>query len=127
MLVLGKNRHVEKEDLKNILRGIANKLTHSTNWVYIHGEDDRLTSAVMEILKRNLLKVDEVKVWIESLTKPADPWVGAWMDEERTRAFGNVRNFLRSLLLNILSSNDLSGKVELQTLIMDVTTALVPY
>lgn len=127
MLVLGGNRQIEKTDLENILREIAKKLVHATNWTYIHGEDDRLANAVTTIFHRNLLTMDEIRAWLESLTKPGTPWVNAWMEEGRTRAFGNVRNFLRSLLLNILSSDTLPGRDELQVLMMQTATTFVPY
>lgn len=58
MLVLGRNRHTTKTDLEKILQAIADKLVHSTNWVYTHGEDERLANAVMTILGRNLVSVD---------------------------------------------------------------------
>ena len=127
MLELAKNRFTGKEDLEKILRSIAKKLVHSTNWIYIHGEDDRLANAVTAILQRDLLTMDEIGAWIESMTKPDTPWVGAWMDEARTRAFGNIRNFVRSVFLKILSSENLPRKAEIQALMMEATTALVPY
>ena len=55
LLVLGKNHNTEKTDLERILTAISTKLVNSTHSVYIHGEDDRLASAVTAIFGRDLL------------------------------------------------------------------------
>jgi len=127
MLVLGKNRHTDKDDLEKILQGIANKLIHSTNWVYIHGEDDRLANAVMTTLQRNLITNEFLTIWLKAFTEPEKSWNGAYMDKGQAKAFHNARNFLRSLFVNILTSTDLPGKDELKSLVMEATTNLVPY
>jgi hypothetical protein len=127
MLELGKSRSIEKNDLETILRGIADKLIHSTNWVYLHGEDDRLANAVMAILQRNLVTSDFLKTWFETFTKPGKSWNGAYMKEGQAKAFHNSRNFLRSLFVNILNSNDLPGKDELKSLVSEAVTTLLPY
>ncbi len=127
MLVLGKNRQTEKEDLENILRGIADKLIHSTHWIYIHREDDRLANAVMMTLKCNLLTSDFLGSWLKSFTEPERTWNGAYTDEGQAKAFHNSRNFLRSLSVNIHANKDLSGKDELETLVSEAVTTLAPY
>ena len=127
MLVLGKNRNTEKDDLENILRGIANKLIHSTHWIYIHGEDERLANAVMTILRRDLVIHEFLRNWLQSFTEPEILWKGAYVDEQQARAFHNVRNFLRSVLMDVLSTEELRGKDELQAMLMGTVNALVPY
>jgi hypothetical protein len=127
MLVLGKNRNTGKADLENILLGIANKLIHSTNWVYIHGEDERLANAAMTILRRDLITQEFLRNWLKSFIEPKILWKNAYIDEERARAFHNVRDFLRSVLMNILSTDELSSKEDLQAMLMATVDALVPY
>ena len=127
MLVLGKNRQTEKDDLENILQGIANKLIHSTNWIYIHREDDRLANAVLMILRRDLVTTGFLQSWLKSFTEPERSWNGAYMEEGQAKAFHNSRNFLRSLFVNIHASNDLPGKDQLETLVGEAVTTLVPY
>lgn len=127
MLVLGRNRHTRKADLERILRGIANKLIRSTNWVYIHGEDERLTNAVMAILARDLVSEGFLKEWLKLLTEPEKSWKGAYENEEQARAFHNVRNFLRSLSEGIRNAVDLPHKEQTQAIVFDVLDHLKPY
>lgn len=110
MMVLGKNRHVEKVGLEKVLQGIADKLIHSTNWVYIHGEDDRLANAVMTMLQRNLLADDDLSAWLKSMTEPEKSWVGAYTDDGQAKAFHNTRNFIRSLAEIARNAEDLQEK-----------------
>jgi hypothetical protein len=127
MLVLGRNRNLEKDDLEQILQGISQKLIHSNNWVYIHDEDDRLANAVTTILQRNLVTTDSLKTWLDSFIKPEKSWNGAYTDEGQAKAFHNVRNFLRSLLVGIISTNGLNNKDELQVIVNEAVATLIPY
>ena len=127
MLVLGENRFIEKDELEKILQGIADKLIYSTNWVYIHGEDERLASAVTAILQRNLITIEFLKTWLKSFTEPEKPWNGAYMDEGQAKAFHNVRNFLRSVSEAIRKSEDLPDKEEVTSAVFDALDKLKPY
>jgi len=127
MLVLGKNRQTEKDDLEKILQGIANKLVHSTNWVYIHGEDDRLANAVMMTLQRNLVSTDFLDTWLKSFTEPEKSWNGAYMDAGQAKAFHNSRNFLRSLSETIRTTEEMPQKETIAKLVYDALDNLKPY
>ena len=127
MLVLGKNRNTEKDDLENILQGIAKKLIHSTNWIYIHGEDDRLANAVMIILQRNLVTIDFLGTWLKSFTEPEQSWNGAYTDEGQAKAFHNSRNFLRSLSEAVRTADELLKKETLTKLIYEALENLKPF
>jgi len=127
MLVLGKNRNTEKTDLEKILQGIANKLVHSTNWVYIHGEDDRLANAVMAILQRNLASIDFLGTWLKSFTEPEKSWNGAYMDDGQAKAFHNSRNFLGSLSQTIRTADELPEKETITQLVYEALDNLKPY
>ena len=127
MLVLGRNRNTVKTDLENILQAIANKFVHSTNWIYIHGEDERLANAVKAILGRNLISIDFLNGWFKSLIEPEKPWKGAYIDEGQAKAFHNVRNFLRSVWIAIRSAEELPHKMEIETMCFDALSELKSY
>jgi hypothetical protein len=127
MLVLGRNRHVEADGLERILQGIAGKLVRSTDWIYIHGEDERLANAVIAILHRDLLAGEFLTAWLKTLTEPEESWKGAYLDEGQARAYHNVRNFLRSLWIAIYSSDDLSHKTRVESAAFSALNNLKPY
>ena len=127
MMVLGKNRQTEKVDLEKILQGIANKLVHSTNWVYIHGEDDRLANAVIQILQRALVSTDFLGTWLKSFTTPEKSWDGAYTDAGQSKAFHNSRNFLRSLSETIRTTEEMPKKEAIAKLVYDALDNLKPY
>lgn len=121
---LGKSRFANKDDLENILGGIASKLIGSTGWVYIHGEDDRLASAAIAILRRKMISTDFLENWLKYLIEPENSWKGSYADEGQSKAFHNTRNFLRSVLLAAKSTEDLPDKEQIEAAIFDALTNL---
>ena len=63
MLVLARNRYIDAGNLWSMLATISHKIVHSTNYVYIHGEDERLANAVIEILRRDLISLNQLDTW----------------------------------------------------------------
>ena len=124
LMVLAKNSHLDSSALIRILDGISAKLRQANDWVYVHGEDDRLTNAVLSVFKRGLVSLDQIKTWLEALT--AD-WKDAWMDEANARAYFNVHNFLRALHLGLASADDFSNKGELQNILLETVSNFYPY
>ena len=124
---LGKNRFVNKDDLESIFKAIANKLVHSSDWVYIHGEDERLANAVTTILGRDMISIDFLKAWLMSMIELEKSWKGAYTDEGQVQAFHNVRDFLRSLAEAIRKTQDLSQKEAIQNIVIEATDSLKPY
>jgi hypothetical protein len=124
---LGKNRFIEKDDLEKILQGIAAKLVNSTDWIYIHGEDERLAKAVTAMLQRNIVTMDFLANWFKSMTEPEKSWKGAYMDEKQAKAFHNTRNFLRSLYIAARTSEELKENEKIETVIFDTLGNLKPY
>lgn len=129
MLVLGRNRYLGEEDLQKILDTISTKMVQATHYLYIHGEDERLAKAVMEVLQRNLIPLEEVKAWSKSFTQPdGKDWKGAFIDEERNRAFQNTRNLLRSIYLRLLLDQaDMPDREPLEKIFLDAVRELRPY
>lgn len=128
LYVLARSPHLRAEDLIKLLHGVSAKLVSSTNWIYVHGEDDRLVRAALTALDRDLLDEAAVQSWLASLT-PSTPggWKQAWAEEGRSRAYFNVRNFLRSLTLRVVSAEDLKHKDKLQSLLLEANANLKPY
>lgn len=122
---LAKNEHTGLVEHKQMLSGIAEKLVAASDWVYVHGEDDRLSAAVLSILQREMLPIGAVKEWAESFVAPN--WRGAWTKEEPTRAFFNVRNFLRSLYLQVNTEEELPHQADTEKLILNAVQSLRPY
>lgn len=128
LLVLAESQHTDASQHLHILNGISDKLMVVSNWVYVHGEDDRLSRAVLEILQRGTLPITNLQEWLNSLLVPNDgAWKGAWTKEDSTRAFFNVRNFLRSLYLQVATEDEFPLKDELKQVIVDAIQKLRPY
>jgi len=126
MLVLGKNRNLEEKDLWKILNTISEKIIGATNYIYIHGEDQRLAGAVTEVLRRDLVPIEKVVAWAKSFIE--QDWKGAYMDEERNSAFQNTRNLLRSIYLELKQAEEgISKQDELEKVFLEAITNLKPY
>jgi len=129
MLVLARNRNVEEADLWKMLVAISNKITHSTNHVYIHAEDERLANTIIEILRRDLVSLNQLDAWAKSFTRPDGmDWKNAPLEEERNRAFQNTRNLLRSIYLALVAQpEDFPDREGLVRLFLNSLTDLKPY
>jgi hypothetical protein len=127
--VLARNRYIDEADLLKMLSGISNKIVHSTNHVYIHGEDERLASTVQEILRRDILTLDKVEDWIKFLIEPnGRSWKGAYVEEARNRAFQNMRNLLRSIHLALITQpGEFHNRERITGLLLGYLQALRPY
>jgi hypothetical protein len=112
-----------------MLATISNKMVHSSRYVYIHGEDERLANAVVEILRRDLVSLNQLEIWTRSFREPdGKDWEGAYLDEERSRAFHNTRNLLRSIYLMLMTQQeDFPDREELMRLFFNTLFELKPY
>ncbi|GAB4433402.1 MAG: DUF2785 domain-containing protein [Anaerolineales bacterium] len=124
LAVLAKNQHTDADQHLGMLNGITAKLANADDWVYLHGEDDRLAAAALSIFQRGLVKVETIQAWLGSLT---DNWKGAWTDEARTRAFFNLRNFTRSLSLQVTMEEEFPDKDRLEKAVLECIQNLRPY
>jgi hypothetical protein len=129
LLVMARNRYIDGSDLWRMLATISNKMVHSTRYVYIHGEDERLADAVIEILRRDLVSLNQLEIWTRSFREPdGKDWKGAYVDEERSRAFHNTRNLLRSIhLMLITQQEDFADREQLVRLFLSTVESLKPY
>ena len=65
----------------------------------LHGEDDRLALATMEILRRDVLGLDVVEPWLTRIAAKARPELDR--DDDPYAVAGNVQPFLRALHLQL--------------------------
>ncbi|MBN2115594.1 MAG: DUF2785 domain-containing protein [Anaerolineales bacterium] len=129
MLELGRNRHLNESDLQEILNGISTKMVHATNHLYMHGEDERLARAIMEVLRRDLIPLRKVELWAKSFLQPdGGDWKGALEEEGRTRAFHNIRNLLRSIYLELVADQEeMPDRETLKKIFFSALQDLRPY
>ena len=124
LMVFARSPHLDSAELEKILNSISEKMRSSTNWIYIHGEDDRLARAIVTAFAREALTLDQIKNWFEKL---ASNWKGAWDNEDQSRAYFNARNLLRAIHLRILSTKDLPRQEELSALAQEAITTMRPF
>jgi hypothetical protein len=112
-----------------MLSAIYAKIIHSSNYVYIHGEDERLAGAVLEILRQDQIPLEAVESWTRTFTTPdGRDWKGAFVDEERNRAFQNTRNLLRSVYLSLAAQpGDFPDREPLMVQVLESLDALRPF
>lgn len=129
LLVLARNRHMDEADHWSMLAAVSDKMVHSEDHVYIHGEDDRLAAAVIEILRRGLVPVEKAEAWTRSLTEPdGGNWKGVYIEEGRNRAFQNTRNLLRSIYLQLIfAGEEHSQRLEYTALFLSTLKDLRAY
>jgi hypothetical protein len=70
ILVLARNRYINEAALWSILATISNKMIHSTNHVYIYGEDERLANAVIQIMRRDVISLNQLEAWVRTFIEP---------------------------------------------------------
>ncbi|HET9906162.1 MAG TPA: DUF2785 domain-containing protein [Anaerolineales bacterium] len=124
MLVLGRNRYLEGNDLTRILQGIANKIKQQNNYVYIHREDERLANAVAEILQRGVLDLEYVESWAGGFLQPEKFTFDGTFKEDISRLYQNTRNLLRSVHIQVFSRAEIRNKENLQMLLLKALQSL---
>jgi hypothetical protein len=101
--VLAQSRYLGAADLARMLNAIAAKLATPTEQVYLYGEDQRLSYAVVTALLRDLLDLPTLNAWLDELVHPASrDWKAAFTSLDTTNAYHNTTTFLRSLYFQLL-------------------------
>ena len=102
--VLSRNPHTNKDDLQRILNAIADKILSTRYQLYCYDEDERLVSAVISVLDRDILDLTFITDWLNTFAQPG--WLSSWKemfrDEETCLAHLNTKIFLRSLHFRLL-------------------------
>ncbi len=98
--------HLGREELEVVLEVLADRVVRpstSPDELLLAGEPDRLASAVLAVLRRDLVTVEHLEGWVPRLVEhtstlragvdgPADPYLAA----------GNLQAFLRALHLQLV-------------------------
>jgi hypothetical protein len=113
---LARNLKTTREQHKRILNAIADKLLLPVTYVYIHSEDERLVSAVIDVLKRQMLSIDEWQAWLDRFTAWKNSWQPGDFVPTIHAPWWNAKNFLRSLYFRLdsvanLPANELKPKI----------------
>ncbi len=97
---------LEEEKLEKILKTIQ-RTVNISDYVYSHGEDERMVTPVLAIIQRQLLPSRVLSQWISSFETPIKK-TKAMPDGISLRA--NIKNFLQSLYFR-LKWNELSEEL----------------
>jgi hypothetical protein len=106
LMVLANSRHLNAENMEEILQGIETRLVNSGHAIYTNDEDERLVRVISTILERDLLDIARLAAWSQSLVQVGgnSRWKGAYLDEDHDRARHNIKTFLRSLHYRLIKS-----------------------
>ena len=112
LAVLSRSRYAGETELAQILTTIGSKVGEPADQAYIYEEDERLVSAVMSILLRDVLDLALLTAWLDRITQP--PGQVAWdkvlgitaTNEALAFPRFNTITFLRSLYFQLLLGNN---------------------
>lgn len=104
---IARNPKTNAEHHQRILAATADKLLSPLPYVYIHSEDERLVSALMDIFKRALVTREAWEAWLERFAT----WKRSWQESEFQATIHapwlNSKNMLRSLYFRLEQNPDL--------------------
>ena len=98
---IAKSRYMNHDELMEILHAIKSRVCIKNN-TYINGEDDRMATAMMSVIKRNLIADNEIVKWIKSFGEIEK--TGNYPEEHHL--IMNAKNLLRSLYFQLLSQRN---------------------
>jgi hypothetical protein len=104
---LARNPLTDAADHQRILDAMVDKLTLPVTYVYVHSEDERLTSAVIDILKRATISLDAWNAWIARFIAWKQSWPEGDFIPTIHAPWLNCKNFLRSLYFRLEFMADL--------------------
>jgi hypothetical protein len=99
---------IDKSDLAKIMEVIRNVIC-IRDTVYMHGEDERIVTVVIAIIKRELLSDAEITQWIQSFAENA---LLSKSTPERQIIRANVKNFLQSLYFRLQWEQQAASKLD---------------
>lgn len=94
---------MKKRDLLEILQNIRSTVCDS-RFAYVFGENERLSTAVLSILRRKLLSEEEINNWAQSFANFVINETGV---PDKIVIRSNVQNFLQALYFRLLWANQI--------------------
>ena len=99
---LAEHHAMGRLELTVLLDVVADRLLAPTTYRFLHGEDDRLATATMRVLRRDVLPLEVLEPWIARLAGAATPDLES--DDDPFQRSGNVQAYLRALHLQLALS-----------------------
>lgn len=116
---LARSDAVGRLELTVLLDVVADRLLAETDRL-LHGEEDRLAHATMEIVRRDLVDLDVVEPWLARLAERARPNFDGDGTLDPYAVAGNVQPFLRALHLQLaLAPNPPAHRADLLLTLID--------
>lgn len=133
--VLAGSPNLGREELQVVLEVLADRVVRpstSPDDLLVAGEPDRLASAVLAALRRDLVVVDHLEGWVARLTDAAEVAVTGTRDgaavEDPYLAAGNLQAFLRALHLQlVLAPEPPAVRSDLLLLLVDALRRTNPH
>ena len=104
---LARSPRLTVDDQRAILAGVADRLAQTDGYVFAHGEDERLASALLSILSRDDLDVDAFEACVQDLGTRHRRGATRAFDPVRFAGRQNARDLLRHLFVRLSSYPDL--------------------
>ena len=123
---LAGSRHFGATELTVLLDVLADRMLMSEEQL-VSGEPDRVASAVMAVLRRNLVPLKVVEPWVARLVAQGNPYVLRG-DRDPYLATNNVQQLLRSLYLQLAVAPDPpADKADLVLVMVDALRGTNPF
>jgi hypothetical protein len=123
---LAGNRHFGPTELTVLLDVLADRILMSEGQL-VSGEPDRVASAVMAVLRRNLVPVKVVEPWVARLVAGGNPY-DLRGDLDPYLETNNVQQLLRSLYLQLaVATQPPADKADLVLVLVDALRATNPF
>ena len=127
LAALARSDAMGRLELTVLLDVIADRLLHETYHRFLHGEDDRLATATMEILRRDLVSFEVLEPWLARLGAAARPAPDSGDDRDPYAVAGDVQAFLRALHLQLaLSARPPARRADLLLAVIEQLRAANP-
>lgn len=104
---LARNVKTTATQHESILNAIADKLLLPVTYVYIHSEDERLVSTLIDVMKRAVLPPETWNVWLDRFSDWKNSWQPGDFVPTIHAPWWNTKNFLRSLYFRVDTVADL--------------------